>query len=106
MILDNKVKVMYLKSVVDSVFKILPLYEEKNEGLELYLESLVSELYGSVKTIGMQNIADYISFLSTLEAVKEDIKIDNNKKDVKRNVFKSINTLKNIISKIDGELIA
>lgn len=106
MILDNEAKVLYLESAVDSVFKILPLYEEKNEGLELYVESLVAELYGAVKTIGMQNIADYISFLATLEAVKQDIKIDDNKKDVKRNVFKSINTLKNVISRIDGETVA
>lgn len=103
MITSNKILVLYLRSIVDSVFKILPLYEEKNEGLILYVESLLSELYGAQTSIQMRDVPDYVSLLSTLEAVKADVAVGDNKPLVKRNVFKAINLIKNIISKIDGE---
>ncbi|MGL6081361.1 MAG: hypothetical protein ACRC4N_02490 [Gammaproteobacteria bacterium] len=105
MILCNEKKVEYLTGVVDSVFKVLPLYEEKNEGLVLYVEGLLSELYGAQTSINLKEAPDFISLVSTLEAVKMDVEIDDNKQMVKRNVFKSINLIKSIIEKIDGDEI-
>ena len=44
MIKDDEKLVVYLKASVNSVFKILPLWEEENVGVKIYIESLLSEL--------------------------------------------------------------
>jgi hypothetical protein len=92
----------YLNTVVNSVFKILPLYEEDNVGLETYVESLLFELYGLDKVVSMDNSYEYISLLSTLESVKmEVVKEDSKKTTVKREVFKCINIIKNMVGKLE-----
>jgi hypothetical protein len=94
----------YLNTVVNSVFKILPLYEEKNVGLETYVESLLFELYGLEKVVSMDNSYEYVSLLSTLESVKvEVVKEESKKSTVKREVFKCINIIKNMVGKLEGE---
>jgi hypothetical protein len=92
----------YLNTVVNSVFKILPLYEEKNVGLETYVESLLFELYGLEKVVSMDSSYEYVSLLSTLESVKmEVVKEDSKKTTVKREVFKCINIIKNMVGKLE-----
>jgi hypothetical protein len=99
---NNKRLSTYLNTVVNSVFKILPLYEENNVGLETYVESLLFELYGLDKVVSMDNSYEYISLLSTLESVKtEVIKEDSKKATVKREVFKCINIVKNMVGKLE-----
>ena len=45
--IDNTEKlIIYLSSVINSVYKILPLYEERNIGIKTYVESLLFELHG------------------------------------------------------------
>lgn len=101
--IENKEKLItYLNSVVNSVFKILPLYEENNIGIETYVESLLFELYGLDKVVDVKNSYEYISLLSTLESVKVEVARKNSKKSVvKREIFKCINIVKNMVAKLE-----
>ena len=42
----NKIHLYLDSNIVDGIYKILPLYEENNVGLEKYISSLLIELYG------------------------------------------------------------
>jgi hypothetical protein len=101
--IDSKERLpIYLNSVVNSVFKILPLYEESNVGLEIYVESLLFELYGLDKVVEVEQSYEYISLLSTLESVKLEVAKEESKKTVvKREVFKCINVIKNMVAKLE-----
>ena len=94
--------VVYLNSIVNSVFKILPLYEEDNYGIKTYLESLLLELYNLVTVIQIEHRYEYISLLATLEAVKSEIFKEESKKPVvKREIFKCINIIKNMVGRLE-----
>ncbi|AYP68251.1 hypothetical protein PQE75_gp228 [Bacillus phage vB_BcoS-136] len=102
MIDNNEKLVVYLNSVVSSVFKILPLYEEENVGLNIYIESLLFELYGLDKAVNIEHSHEYISLLSTLESIKSEIGNSDSKKSIiKREVFKCINIVKNMVGKLE-----
>lgn len=104
--IDNKEKlIVYLESVVNSIFKILPLYEEKNVGIQTYIESLLFELEGLQEVIKVEHSAEYLSLLFTLASVKKEIdKPDSKKQTIKREIFKCINIVKNMVGKLkEGE---
>src|SRR5690606_24762152 len=94
--------IIYFDSLINSVFKILPLYEEDNIGIESYVESLLFELYGLDKSNDIKDSYEYIALLSNLESVREEVvKSDSEKKVIKREVFKCISIVKNIIVKLE-----
>jgi hypothetical protein len=101
--IENKERLpIYLNSVINSVFKILPLYEEGNVGLETYIESLLFELHGLDKVVAIEHSYEYVSLLSTLESVKSEVVKEESKKTVvKREVFKCINVIKNMVAKLE-----
>lgn len=102
MINNDEKLISYLNTVVNSVFKILPLYEEKNIGVASYIESLLFELYGLEEAVTVSHSYEYISLLSTLESIKKEIKSDDGKKQtIKREVFKCINIIKNMVGKLE-----
>ena len=102
MIDNNEKLVIYLNSIVNSVFKILPLWEEKNVGVQTYIESLIFELDGLQDVVSIEHSAEYISLLSNLASVKKEIAKGNSKKQViKREVFKCINIVKNMVGKLE-----
>lgn len=102
MIQDNQRLIIYLNSLVNSVFKILPLYEENNFGVSTYVESLLFELYGLESAIEMKYSYEYISLLSNLESVKIEVsKGDSDKPIIKREIFKCINIIKNMVGKLE-----
>ena len=104
MIENKKRLIVYYDSLIDSVFKILPLYEEENIGIKTYVESLLFELYGLDSAIRIEDSADYISLLSTLESIKKEVvKSDSKKKVIKREVFKCISVVKNSIVKLEKD---
>lgn len=103
MILNNDKLTIYLNSIVNSVFKILPLYEEKNVGVETYIESLLFELYGLEEAVAIEHGAEYIAIISNLESVKKEVSKEDGKKSViKREVFKTINIIKNMVGKLEA----
>ncbi|GIN25582.1 hypothetical protein NSQ93_22775 [Bacillus sp. FSL W8-0445] len=102
--IDNNTKlIIYLNNLVNSIFKILPLYEEKNEGIEIYIDSLLFELYGLDYAVSVKHGYEYIALLSTLESTKRTVSKGDNKKTIKREVFKSINIVKNLIGKLEED---
>ncbi len=93
---------IYFDSLINSVFKILPLYEEENIGVETYIESLLFELYGLEKVIDIRDSHEYISLLSTLESVKEEVvKSGSEKRVIKREIFKCIGIVKSVMVKLE-----
>lgn len=102
MVNNNRRLSVYLDSLINSVFKILPLYEEKNVGVQTYVDSLLFELYGLEESVNIEDSYEYISLLSTLESVKKEVvKSDSEKKVIKREVFKCISIIKTIIGKLE-----
>lgn len=102
MLVNNERLSVYLESLVNNVFKILPLYEEKNEGVSLYVDSLLSELMNLDNVIEIEASADYISLLATLSSVKGEIlKADSQKKVIRRELFKSIDIIKTMVTKLE-----
>lgn len=93
----NRAKIhLYLdSSIVDGIYKILPLYEENNIGLEKYISSLLIELYGFDNVFKTEEIG-YISLLATLEGIKIEACKKDNKKIVKREVFKCMEIVKKL----------
>lgn len=101
-IVDDRVIGRYLDSAVDKIFKILPLYEEKNETLDEYIESLILELRGFVSEYGNVGVTDYISVISTLEGIRSMTKDRGNQPKIKREVFKCIEIIKKVRNMLEG----
>jgi hypothetical protein len=98
---DSTLYFNYLKVLKDRVFKIIPLIEEENDGLFKYIDSLVFELYGLRYVIdGVKDSHNYISLMSTLEAIQDEMII--NEKDfsfIRSEVFKSLGTIEKLMQK-------
>lgn len=101
-IVDDRAIGRYLDSAVDKIFKILPLYEEKNETLDEYIESLILELRGFVSEYGNVGVTDYISVISTLEGIRNMAKDRGNQPKIKREVFKCIEIIKKVRNMLEG----
>ena len=72
--MDDSLVDQYLERLKSRVFKILPLIEEKNEGIYSYVDSLIFELYGLQYVVkGMPNSSNYITILSTLESISDEL---------------------------------
>lgn len=101
--IENKEKlIIYLNASVNGIFKILPLYEEENIGIDTYVESLLFTLYGLDEAVDMDFSHEYITLLATLESIKKEIiKEDSSKPVIKREVFKCIHIVKNIVGKLE-----
>lgn len=102
MIKDNQKLITYLDSKVSNIFKILPLYEEGNVGLRLYVESECDELVSIRDIVDITPSAKYYTVLGTLSVLKTEVDIKDNKAKVKREVFKTISTLKDMIAILEG----
>ena len=68
----------YLEVLKSRVFKILPLLEEKNEGVSKYIASLLFELSGLQHVvIDLEDNHLYLTLLATLEEIYSEITLDN-----------------------------
>lgn len=87
--IDLSILHCYFKQLVNKFFKILPMREENEESLVVYMQSLKVELLGCQELIApMRESADYLTLLSILQYL-----IDNpecKKSEVKREVFRAI----------------
>lgn len=105
MINDKDRIVKFLDSTINNVYKILPLYEEKNIGLETYIESLIFDLKSSDKNIDIKYSGEFISLLNILTSIKEEIsKSDCKQSTIKRETFKSINIIKTMMIKVKRDI--
>lgn len=95
-IIDDKAVARYLQKIIDKVFKILPLYEEGSETLDVYIGSLSTELRGFVSVYGSVGLSEYISIISTLEGLQKEVNKTDNKDTIKREIFRTIGTIHKI----------
>lgn len=98
---DSTLYVNYLKVLKDRIFKILPLFEENNEGLFHYINSLLFELNGLQYVIsGLHQSSNYISLLSSIESLlDESLEQTKEIKFIRSEVFRLIG----IIEKLQQE---
>ena len=96
--MDSELLVNYFRSLVNRFFKILPIREQGDESLVVYLESFQKELLGCQSLIvAIKNDALYISLLATLQYLIDNP--DCSVKAVRRQVFNAIsicNKLKSV----------
>ncbi|MEK4025511.1 hypothetical protein [Sporosarcina sp. FSL W7-1283] len=87
----------YLINLIPSIFKLLPLYEEKNEYLIDFIDSLLHfELYGATEAIGdLPKGVWYGKTITTLEGIEKHLRQElsdpeykDNHKRFKREIFK------------------
>lgn len=88
----------YLESLIDSVFKILPLYEDKNEFLEQYIQSVIDyDVLGGYELIQEYEYYEwYNSTITTLNGLKKALKSSKGElshSQVKSEVFKITNLI-------------
>lgn len=79
----------YFRNLVNRFFKILPMRENEEESLDVYMKSLQIELLGCESFIpGLQKNSMYLSLLSILQYLIDtpDCTVD----DTKREVFSAI----------------
>jgi hypothetical protein len=88
----------YTVLLIDRIYKILPLFEEHNDGLFRYIQSLIYELNGMFYVIeSLQTNAEYLSLVATLESLSDDsMFFENSKEPIKREVFRCIDIVKRI----------
>lgn len=87
--MDTRALVNYLGHLVDRFFKILPLWEAKEETLPVYIQSLQAELIGCQEfVLAVQNDALLVRLASVLQYLIDHPELDPG--TVKREVFGSI----------------
>lgn len=93
----------YLKELISSVFKILPLYEDKNEYLKQYITSVINyDIQGSYELIqDFKYCQWYNKTLTTLNGLKKTVELsDTTHAEVRAEVFKITNLLSQTIKEL------
>lgn len=105
MINNNKRLGVYFDSLINNVFKILPLYEEGNDGVESYIDSLIFQLEGLDSVIKIDDSDKYLKLLTILASVKKEIlKSDSKHSVVRRELFNCISVIRSLMGKLgEGE---
>lgn len=96
---NSAIFINYAEMLIPKFFKILPLFEEKNEGLYAYVQSLIFELNGLYGTVDeLSENGNFLSLLATLESIADEVLIydEESQSIIKREVFKCIEIIKQI----------
>lgn len=87
--IDSEVLYNYLQNLVNLFFKILPIREQNEESLIIYMQSLRAELLGCGGLVcAIQNDASYLTLLSILQYLIDTPECTV--REVKREVFRAI----------------
>lgn len=90
----------YVNKLVNRVYKILPMKEEKSSTVNTYLESLLRELIGNKKLIiSLYRNEDFVILIGTLQGLLNE----DNIKICKSDIFKCITHIKRIKVALDGD---
>ena len=85
----------FYRRLINCIYKILPLKEEGNDGLDDYVDSVLIQLYGSLNTYPDLNYnQQFISIINTLQYFRNN---EYTVKQCKRETFRCINILQNMI---------
>lgn len=88
----------YLTVLVNRIFKILPIREQDDDSLPIYLQSLLAEVLGyGCLVCDMKNDPDFITMIAVLQYLADHTSIDV--KNVRREVFKAISICNKLKSK-------
>lgn len=111
--LSEKDYIEYLINLIPSIFKLLPLYEERNKYLLDCIDSLLNfELYGASEAIGdLPKSLWYGKTVATLEGIEKllregqltDPSVEGNHKRFKREIFKITALIDKQIDHLKGE---
>lgn len=95
--IPNQYFANYLKFLVGKVWKILPMSEEDNQNLKLYMEGLQRELIGNMNLIeDLKYDGYFITLLNKIEyLINEDCEHEIRRKEV----FECITTIEKIAEK-------
>lgn len=93
----------YFSSLVNRVFKILPIKEREEKTLETYLDSLSMELLGCKSLIPVLNgDGAYLSILASIRYIHDNP--DLPLPVIRREVFRTISVCKKIEERFSGEV--
>ena len=81
----------YLHSLTPKIFKVLPMYEETDHGLPVYLERLLAELRGS--TFTFPDLSDNVQYITIMNNLNYLLHYEYTKEECRRLVFDSISHL-------------
>lgn len=84
----------YLRSLINKVYKVLPMKEEKCTTLNSYLLSLKNELIGCYELWGV--LKDNPQFLAIINIINYLSTEEYNEATCKREVFKTIHLIENL----------
>jgi len=94
----------YLIGLKNMTYKILPLYEEQNPHILDYIDSVCTEIKGLKNLI--ENLPYgiwYVKTLATLEALKIESGMMDQKKKIKKEVFRILDVIDKQIDQLKGE---
>lgn len=100
--MEVSISPLYFDSLIDKIFKILPLFEENNAGLSQNIDSLVDyELNGLHIQLGeLGNSNDFTVLLLTLKSISQHVNENTiSHKDMRREIFKCITLVKKMKDK-------
>ena len=89
--MKNETTNIYLKTMIGSVYKILPMYDDNNETLRDHLDSLYVQLAGGYEYY--DELKYNQRFQSVINIVQYFRKYEFDKKTCKREVLKATNIL-------------
>ena len=91
MMIDDEYILDYFDHLVDRIFKILPIRENRSETLPAYMRSLQIELIGCGDLVdGLHGHASYVALLATLQYLIDNSEVELS--EYRREVFKAIRT--------------
>lgn len=100
--LDDAAVSAYFASLVNRIFKILPIREREEETLGAYLDSLAIELAGCESLLPvLSGDGEFISVLSTIRSLRDDPSLPV--ATVKREVFRAISICKRMETRYGKE---
>ena len=97
--INEKDYVSYLVTLKNSIYKILPLYEEGSVTLANYVLSVSFELSHVSKVTDKYDGAWLIKNLAVLKGLEEEVKKPNNQPFIKSKVLGILNTIDKQIQK-------
>lgn len=98
---NNPMFFSYLETLKNRLFKIIPLFEENNEGIYKYIDSLLFELGGMIYVVKeLKNNSMFLSLIATLESLlDESLAGEYNISLVRREVFRCLNIVEKLQQK-------
>lgn len=84
----------------NSIFKIVPLYEENSKTLSEYVNSVVLETNGLIKMLPNQYLL--ISVVAILKQLEVEVEKEDNKKVIKREAFKALELVGKVIKGLEN----